>query len=177
MYERAMHTWRRARGVTPVTLIIRAPKHIQLIPRRREAVTPSGRGRAAADGSGEVCPGPGDGVVHVQVVEVIAYAGSSAERQVGYRAGQLVHHVTDARRSHAKSLCSSVLSCMGAIRQMADGTNRVLIDCHMPIHSSLLRTDALGQSNSEIEPITWGLTRSAFGWNSAAALSESRKDD
>ena len=49
--------------------------HVELAPRRREAVTIPGRGRGAAEGGGEVCPGPGGRIVHVQVVEVACGAG------------------------------------------------------------------------------------------------------
>jgi hypothetical protein len=46
---------------------IHAPMDVELAPRRREAVTrSSGRGRAGRCG-GQVRPGSGGGVVHVQV--------------------------------------------------------------------------------------------------------------
>ena len=43
--------------------------HVQLAPRRREAVTVSGSRRGAGRGVREVCPGHADGVVHEQIAE------------------------------------------------------------------------------------------------------------
>jgi hypothetical protein len=54
------------------TLIIQAPKHVERAPRRCEAVTPSGRGQFIVGRGGKVRPGPGKGVVNVQVVEEVA---------------------------------------------------------------------------------------------------------
>jgi hypothetical protein len=70
-----------------LTAVTPAPVHVELAPCRREAVTEPGRRRGAAEGGGEVCPGPGGRFVHVEVVEA-ACAG---------RAGG----ATAARRSHA----------------------------------------------------------------------------
>ena len=64
-----------------------SPVHVELAPRRREAVTISGRGRGAAEGGGEVCPGPGGRIVHVEVVE-FACAGRAGDAML-------------LRRSHA----------------------------------------------------------------------------
>jgi hypothetical protein len=52
-----------------LTDVVRAPVHVELAPRRREAVSSPGRRRFAFAGGGEVCPGPGGRIVHVQVVE------------------------------------------------------------------------------------------------------------
>jgi hypothetical protein len=46
-----------------------APVNVELAPRRREAVTPSGRRGRAGRYGGQVRPGHGGGVVHVQVLE------------------------------------------------------------------------------------------------------------
>ena len=47
----------------------KAPVHEEQTPRRREAVTQSGARWCAGRSGGEVRPGHGDGVVHVQVAE------------------------------------------------------------------------------------------------------------
>ncbi len=46
-----------------------APMHVELAPRRREAVTKSDRRVGIADGDGNVRPGHDDGVEGVEVVE------------------------------------------------------------------------------------------------------------
>jgi hypothetical protein len=74
-------------SLTADTRAIYAPVHVEHAPRWREAVIGPGRGRGAAEGDREVCPGPGGRIVHVEVIE-IPCAG---------RAGG----ATAARRSHA----------------------------------------------------------------------------
>jgi hypothetical protein len=49
------------------TAVTRAPVHVELAPRRGEAVTAPGRGLGASEGDGEVCPGLGGRIIHVQV--------------------------------------------------------------------------------------------------------------
>ncbi len=51
------------------TNVPRAPMHVELAPRRREAVTPSGRRGCAGRCGGQVRPGHGDDVIRVQVLE------------------------------------------------------------------------------------------------------------
>jgi hypothetical protein len=76
----------RARALRPprpfLTAVIRAPVHVELAPRRREAVTAPGRGRK---GGREVCPGPGGRIVHVEVIEkgcAGRAGGATAARQL-----------------------------------------------------------------------------------------------
>jgi hypothetical protein len=57
-----------------------APVHVELAPRRREAVTLSGRRGRAGRCGGQVRPGHGGGVVDVQVMEVAACAVASTRR-------------------------------------------------------------------------------------------------
>jgi hypothetical protein len=75
-----------------LTAVTRAPVHVELAPRRGEAVTESGRGRGAVAGSGEVCPGPGGGIVHVQVVEVACTGRTGSHRLHAGRAARMRTH-------------------------------------------------------------------------------------
>jgi hypothetical protein len=80
-----------------LTPVIRAPVHVELAPRRREAVTNPGRRRGAAEGGGEVCPGPGGRIVHVCEVIENACAGraggaTAARRSRAGRAARLRTH-------------------------------------------------------------------------------------
>jgi hypothetical protein len=60
-------------------------------------VTDPGRGRGAAEGGGEVCPGPGGRIVHVEVVEA-----ACAGRAGGATAARRLHAGRAARlRTHA----------------------------------------------------------------------------
>jgi hypothetical protein len=81
------HALRPPRPSLTATSDIVAPVHVELAPRRREAMTSPAQGRGAAEGGGEVCPVPGGRIVHVEVVEV-ACAGrgrGARRRRVGYK--------------------------------------------------------------------------------------------
>jgi hypothetical protein len=66
--------------------------HVELAPRRREAVIDPGRRRGAAEGGGEVCPSPGGGIVHVQVVEVACTGRTGSHRLHAGRAARMRTH-------------------------------------------------------------------------------------
>ena len=89
-------------SLTAVTI---APVHVELAPRRREAMKTPGRGRGAAEGGGEVCPGPGGRIVHVEVVEVgcagRARGATAARRSHAGRAARLRTHAWLAAASCA----------------------------------------------------------------------------
>jgi hypothetical protein len=75
------------------TAVARAPVHVELAPRRREAVTASGR---RWEGGKEIFPGPGGRIVHVEVVEIPcagrAGGATAARRLLAGRAARLHTH-------------------------------------------------------------------------------------
>jgi hypothetical protein len=85
-----------------------APVHVELAPRRREAVTVSGKRRGAAEGGGEVCPGPGGRIVHVEVVDVDWYG------RAGGRTAARQSHAGRASRLRTHALLTAAAACKTA---------------------------------------------------------------